>query len=270
MNFKSIFAIGTLCAAMQLNALAQNRVEDTVPGPMPVPASTNPAAVEPASEPEIRPNTAIIPVSRTGGIVNRQNLVLERARSAPGDYDIAFIGDSITQNWESVGAPVWKELGAKYKLINLGVAGDRTQHILWRFEQGQLEGLKARVAVVLIGTNNTGKGRNTPAEIVAGISAIVQQIRLRQPATKILLLGIFPRGKTFNEQRADALQVNQVLARLSDDEHVFYLDFGSQLIEDDGSISESIMKDHLHIEEKGYRIWASATAPKLKEMLGEK
>jgi hypothetical protein len=163
MNYQSIFALAALCAAMQLNALAQDRVENTAPVLVSAPATTNPPVVEPAPvpEPEVRPNTAIIPVSRTGGIVNRQNLVLERARSAPGDYDIAFIGDSITQNWESVGAAVWKELGAKYKLINLGVAGDRTQHLLWRFEQGQLDGLKAKVAVVLIGTNNTGKGVHT-------------------------------------------------------------------------------------------------------------
>jgi lysophospholipase L1-like esterase len=148
------------------------------------------------------------------------------------------------------------------------VGGDQTQHVLWRFGQGQLDGINAKVAIVMIGTNNSGN--NTPeADILEGVNAIVQEIRTRQPATKILLLGIFPRGKTFSIQRGKLLEVNQALARLDDGAHIFYLDFGSQYIENDGSISKSIMPDFLHPNEAGYQIWAKAMEPKVKQLLGE-
>jgi hypothetical protein len=169
---------------------------------LPAPATTNAA-------PEVHPNTAIIPVPRTDRwATNRQSLVLKRAKEAPGDYDIEFIGDSIMQGWEGPGKNVWQEFYGKRKVINLGVSGDRTQHVLWRFEQGQLDGIKAKVAVIMIGTNNSNNQDNTETEILEGVTAIVQQIRERQPDTKILLLAIFPRGKTFSPQRGKILQVN--------------------------------------------------------------
>jgi lysophospholipase L1-like esterase len=178
----------------------------------------------------VHTNPAIIPVSRTGSITNRQSLVLQRAKDGPGDYDIEFIGDSITQGWESRGSNVWREFYGKRKVINLGVSGDRTEHVLWRFEQGQLDGVKAKVAVVMIGTNNSGKNKDgtdsyTDADILEGVTAIVNEIRRRQPDAKIILLGIFPRGKTFSPQRGRLLEVNQALARLDDGKHIFYLDF---------------------------------------------
>ena len=233
--------------------------------------TTNASAVTTnMAAPEVHQNTAIIPVSRTDRYAtNRQGLVLKRAKDAPGDYDIEFIGDSITQGWEGAGKSVWQEFYGKRKVINFGVSGDRTQHVLWRFEQGQLDGIKARVAVVMIGTNNSGNSRNTPDEILAGVTAIVNQILARQPDTKIILLGIFPRGRNFNEQRGDILQVNQALARLGDEKNIFYLDLGSLFIENDGSISKSIMPDALHPNAAGYRIWAGAMEPKLKQLLGE-
>jgi lysophospholipase L1-like esterase len=233
-------------------------------------AQTNAPAVTPTSAaPEVHQNTAVIPMPRTDKNTNRQSLVLQRAKDAPGDYDIEFIGDSITQGWESRGTNVWQEFYGKRKAINFGVSGDRTQHVLWRLEQGQLDGIKARVAVVMIGTNNSKNDDNTEADILAGVTAIVQQIRMRQPDTKILLLGIFPRGKTFSPQRGKILQVNQALARLDDGSHVFYLDLGSRYLENDGSISPAVMPDYLHPNEAGYRIWANATEPKLKQLLGE-
>jgi lysophospholipase L1-like esterase len=214
-------------------------------------------------------NSAIIPVPRTDHATNRQALVLQRAKEAPGNYDIEFIGDSITQGWEGRGKGVWDDFYGHRKVINFGVGGDRTQHVLWRFEQGQLDGINAKVAVVMIGTNNSNKQDNTEAEILAGVTAIVEQIRARQPDTKILLLGIFPRGETFSPQRGKILQVNEALARLDDGKNIFCMDIGPQLIENDGSISKDIMPDYLHPNAAGYLIWAKATEPKLKQLLGE-
>jgi lysophospholipase L1-like esterase len=255
-----IFGLASAVLLLQFSAVAQTNA----PG-------TNAIAVEPV----IHTNTAVIPVSRTGSATNRQSLVLQRAKENPGDYDIEFIGDSITQGWESRGSNVWREFYGQRKCINMGVGGDQTQHVLWRFDQGQLDGIKAKVAVVMIGTNNSGKNRDgtesyTEADILEGVTAIVQQIRTRQPDTKIILLGIFPRGPTFSTQRGKILQVNQALARLDDGKNIFYIDFGAQLIENDGSISKAMMRDSLHPGDAGYKIWANATEPKLKELLGEK
>jgi beta-glucosidase len=206
---------------------------------------------------------------RTDWATKRQTLVLQRAKEAPGNYDIEFIGDSITEGWEGKGSKVWSDFYGQRKVINFGVGGDRTQHVLWRFEQGQLDGIKAKVAVVMIGTNNSNNQDNTEAEILEGVTAIVQQIRTRQPDTKIILLGIFPRGQSFSPQRGKILQVNQALAKLDDGKNIFYLDFGPQLIENDGSISKTIMPDFLHPNAAGYLIWANATEPKLKQLLAE-
>jgi beta-glucosidase len=238
--------------------------------PFTLAAQNNAPAVTPTNAGlEARPNTAVVPEPRTGSATNRQSLVLQRAKDAPGNYDIEFIGDSITQGWEGPGRKVWQDFYGQRKVINFGVGGDRTQHVLWRFENGQLDGIQARAAVVMIGTNNSNNQDNTEAEILEGVTAIVQQIRTRQPDAKILLLGIFPRGKTFSPQRGKILQVNQALARLDDGSHIFYFDLGSQFIENDGSISKSIMPDYLHPNEAGYRIWANATEPKLKQLLGK-
>jgi lysophospholipase L1-like esterase len=130
--------------------------------------------------------------------------------------------------------------------------------------------LKPKVAVLMIGTNNSRDRDNTEAEILEGVQMIVKEIRQRLPDTKVLVLGIFPRSQTFSAQRGKLLQVNQALARLADERNVFYLDFGSKLIENDGSISKDIMPDALHLSEKGYEIWAEAMEPKLKELLGAK
>jgi len=250
---KRIITILTLAAALalQFSAAAQ---------------TSAPAVVAP----EIHTNTAIIPVPRTGSITNRQALVLQRAKENPGNYDIEFIGDSITQGWEGAGKNVWQEFYGQRKVINMGVSGDRTQHVLWRFENGQLDGVKAKAAVVMIGTNNSNRDDNSEADILAGVTAIVNQIRQRQPDTKIILLGIFPRGQTFSPQRGKILQVNQALARLDDGKHIFYLDFGAQMIENDGSISKAMMRDYLHPVEAGYKVWANATEPKLKQLLQKK
>jgi lysophospholipase L1-like esterase len=212
-------------------------------------------------------NTALIPVSRDARALPRQNQVLQRAKDNPGPCDVVFIGDSITQGWEGGGKPVWEKYYGKRKCLNFGVGGDRTQHVLWRFEHGQLDGLKPKAAVLMIGTNNSNKDDNTEADILEGVTAIVKEIRTRLPDTKLILLGIFPRGKTFSAQRGKILQVNQALEKLADKQMILYLDIGSQMIEADGSISTEMMRDALHPGEKGYEIWAAAIEPKLKELL---
>ena len=264
---KILVLIGAV-AGLQYYTAAQTNAPAADAAQTNMPAIAGAQSNATAPEPVAYTNTAIVPVPRSDRwATNRQSLVLQRAKENPGDYDIEFIGDSITQGWEGSGSNVWREFYGPRKAINFGVSGDRTQHVLWRFEQGQLDGIKAKVAVVMIGTNNSNKEDNTETEILEGVTAIVQQIRERQPDTKILLLAIFPRVAKFSPQRGKILQVNEALARLDDGKHIFYLDIGPQLIENDGSISRKIMPDALHPNAAGYAIWANAMEPRLKELL---
>jgi lysophospholipase L1-like esterase len=244
---RQLIALGIACIVFTQVSPAQTNA----------PASTNAPPVA-----EVHTNTAIVPVMHTG---QRTETVMQRARENPGEYDIVFIGDSITQGWEGAGKNVWAKFYGSRKCLDLGVGGDRTEHVLWRFEHGQLDGIKPKVAVVMIGTNNG----NNESEILEGVTAIIQQIRSRLPETKIILLGIFPRGKTFSVQRGKLLQMNQALEKLDDGKTLFYVDIGSQLIEADGSISTGMMRDALHPGERGYEIWAEAIEPKLKELLAK-
>jgi lysophospholipase L1-like esterase len=240
----------------------------------PVFAQTNTSAATNATVAAApRVNPAIIPVPRGDERSKaRTEVVLQRAKDNQGPCDIAFIGDSITQGWEGAGKNVWAKFYGNRKCLNFGVGGDRTEHVLWRFEHGQLDGVKPKAAVLMIGTNNSNKNKDgteaySEGEILEGVQAIVKQIRERLPDTKLIVLGIFPRSKTFSTQRGKVLQVNQALEKLADDKNIFYIDFGSKLIESDGSISVEMMKDALHPGEKGYQIWAESIEPKLKELL---
>ena len=257
-TFRRSLAIVALTIATQLHA--QQIINLTTNAPA---AATNAPVAAP------RANPAIAPAKHEG---QRTDLVMQRAKDAPGDYDIAFIGDSITEGWEKSGTNVWQKFYGSRKCIDLGVGGDRTEHVLWRFENGQLDGLKPKAAVLMIGTNNSnndkdGKEHYSTAEILAGVQVIVKQLRTRLPDTKLIVLGIFPRSATFSTQRGKLLQINQALAKLDDGKMIHYVDFGSQLIEADGSISKEVMPDRLHLSEKGYTIWAEAIEAKLKELL---
>lgn len=189
-----------------------------------------------------------------------------------GGIDILFLGDSITDKWRLSGSNVWNEYYAPRHAANFGISGDRTQHVLWRIDHGELDGVHPKVVVLMIGTNNTGKEqngqpRNTSAEIIQGVTAVVNDLRARLPDSKILLLAIFPRGALDNPQRAQVALINTVLAKLDDGQRVKFLDIGQKFLEADGALPMSIMPDLLHPNAKGYQIWADAMEPTLDEML---
>ncbi len=181
-----------------------------------------------------------------------------------GGMDVLFLGDSITAGWNRAGKEVWTKAFSAYKPANFGIGGDRTQHVLWRITNGELDGVSPKALVLMIGTNNSG---TDPAEEIAkGITKIVQTIREKTPNTKILLLAVFPRGMKSNEQREKLQQVNSVISKLDDGKNVFFLDIGQKFMQADGSISQEIMPDYLHLSPKGYQIWADAISPKLAEL----
>lgn len=183
---------------------------------------------------------------------------------------VIFIGDSITQGWEGEGKAIWAERYADMRAINLGIGGDRTQHVLWRLDNGNLNGLNPKAAVVMIGTNNSNGEDNTAEQIADGVSAIVARLRSMVPHTKILLVPIFPRGENINPQRGKINQVNQIIQKLADGEYVIWTDFGHKFIDNSGRIPKALMPDFLHLSPAGYQIWADSIDPSLRAILGEK
>lgn len=221
-----------------------------------------------AEEPkkDAKPNDAVVPVPRDGGWMKRHESFNERVKK--GNVDLLLIGDSITQGWEGSGAKVWKEFYEKRNAVNLGIGGDRTQHVLWRLDNGNIEGIKPKLAVLMIGTNNSGS--NTSEQIAEGVKAIVEKLRTKLPETKVLVLAIFPRGpNNENKNRQVNAGANEIISKLADGKNVFYLDIGPKFLDADGNLSKEVMPDLLHLNEKSYRTWAESTEEMIKKLMGE-
>jgi lysophospholipase L1-like esterase len=187
-------------------------------------------------------------------------------RAQQGNVDLLFLGDSITQGWGGA-RKTWDRFYGPRKPANFGIGGDRTEHVLWRIQNGELKGIEPKVVVLMIGTNNASE--NTPDEIAQGVTAIVHELRQRLPRSKVLLLGVFPRGEKPSPIRERLASVNTKIARLDDGSNVHYLDIGKAFLSEDGTISNTIMPDYLHLSQRGYRIWADAMEPTLWSMLDE-
>jgi lysophospholipase L1-like esterase len=189
-------------------------------------------------------------------------------RAAGKNPDVVFIGDSITQGWEDAGKKAWDQSFARYNAIGLGFGGDRTENVLWRLQHGELEGYSPRVVVLMIGTNNTGDRMEDARTTAAGIRRLLDEIRLRQPKARILLLGIFPRDeKPTSAPRQLNDRVNGIISGYADDRSIFYLNIGESLMNPDGTISRDVMPDLLHLSDKGYAIWARRIEPTLQRLL---
>lgn len=235
--------------------------------------ATTAAAVTAASP--VRPNTAILPVPQraedrmpANAIANfntRHAGYVERAKK--GEIDLLFLGDSITQNWSTRGKEVWEKYYAPMKAAFFGVGSDRTQHLLWRLQNGEGEGFSPKAIVVMIGTNNIGA--NTPPEIAVGIGAVVHELRTRFACAKILLLGIFPRGAKDSGPRQRVAEVNQLIAALHDGQHVFFLDLADKFIAPDGEMRPGLYADNppLHPNGEGHAVWAEAIKEPLAELM---
>ena len=219
-------------------------------------------------------NTAVIPVPRTfptNWMSIHESFV---ARAKQGHIDVLFLGDSIMAGWlwEKGGINVWNKDYVPLHAVDFGIGYDRTQNVLWRIEHGELDHIKPKVVVLLIGTNNAGNEdngnpRNITPEIVEGVTAIVKELRVRLPESKILLLGLFPRGTTNDPVREQVKEVNAHIARLDDGKMVKFLDMGSRFLEPDGTLTRQIMPDLLHPSARGYQIWADSMKDTLAGMM---
>jgi lysophospholipase L1-like esterase len=203
----------------------------------------------------------VVPSPREGPWVELHKSFLVLAKK--GKVDLLFLGDSITQGWNE--NSVWQRFYGPRHAANFGIGGDRTQHVLWRIQNGELDGIEPKVTVLMIGTNNLHD--DTPDEISQGIKTIVAELRKRLPKTQILLLGVFPRSPKPDTARERIKSINEKIARLDDGSHVRFLDIGKSFLNDDGTIAPDVMPDYLHLSVKGYRLWADAMEPALWSML---
>jgi len=224
-------------------------------------------------------NLAIQPVPRDAGWVKRHESFNEVSKK--GEAALVFLGDSITQGWSGKGKSVWDKMYVSRKAVNFGIGGDRTEHVLWRLANGNFNGLSPKLIVLMIGTNNTGHvGRPqkelkdaiyhcTAEETAQGVTQIVETLKKKCPTSKILLLGIFPRGETpadLKRQQNEA--TNALIAKLADGISVQYLDLATNFLQADGTLTREIAPDLLHLSEVGYQKWADAIEPKIKDLLG--
>ncbi len=190
-------------------------------------------------------------------------------RKAMEKVDLLMIGDSITHAWEDKGLETWNKYYANRNALNLGFSGDRTEHVIWRFQNGAIDDISPKLAVIMIGTNNTGHRKENPRHTALGIKRIIDEIKMRLPSTKILLLDIFPRGgDKENEFRKINSEVNEIIKNYADDEsEIFFLSIGDKFLQEDGTLPKSIMPDLLHPNSQGYEIWAEAMEPTIQKLL---
>jgi lysophospholipase L1-like esterase len=225
----------------------------------------------------LSPNYAVQPVLHPGTEKRHESF---NEISKKGEARLVFLGDSITHGWEGKGKAVWEKHWAPLKAANFGIGGDRTEHVLWRLEHGNFDGLRPKAIVLMIGTNNTGhQGRpqkeldgavyQCSAEQTAeGIKAILAQLQRKCPDAKILVLGIFPRGASKDDKfRQQNEATNAIIKGYADGQKVFFLDIGAQFLEPDGTLSKTVMPDLLHPNEKGYEIWTNAIKADVQAML---
>ncbi|HEV7300669.1 MAG TPA: GDSL-type esterase/lipase family protein [Tepidisphaeraceae bacterium] len=206
--------------------------------------------------------------SESQGFVRAHERHLQRASEGP--VDLLFIGDSITERWGREGnREIFDEFFGQYKSANFGIGGDHTQHVLWRIEHGALDNIDPKVVVLLIGTNNHARNAQGMTD---GVTAVVSAIQKKLPRTRILLIGILPRGSdmtnpTVRARREKIAAVNLELAKLDDDERVEFVDVGDAFIDDAGLLPKQLMPDLLHPSADGYRVMAEQIKPHVDRMM---
>ena len=200
--------------------------------------------------------------------------LLEKART--GGIDVYFVGDSITRRWGATDYPDllahWRQQFFGWNAGNFGWGADRTQNVLWRLENGELDGVNPKVIVIQAGTNNVGAqpgGADKVADITRGLAAILNICRQKAPKATLVLTAIFPRNDSMAVM-PEIDQINAGLARLADGRTVRYLNVNDKLADKDGQLFPGVMneRDKLHPTLAGYQVWADGLKPILLELLG--
>lgn len=180
-----------------------------------------------------------------------------------GGIDLYFLGDSVIEAFHK---EVWHLFYQNLRAANFGVNGDTTQNILWRLENGELEGVSPRMVVLLAGANNVGSC--SVEEVAAGVGAIVNSLHQRLPDAKVMVVGILPRGQKPDSTRGKIAKINAILAKFDDGNQIRFIDVSDKMMDADGLITHAIMPDYVHLSTQGYQVLAQNIHPLLLDMLG--
>jgi lysophospholipase L1-like esterase len=226
--------------------------------------------------PPIEPADQPLPRTDANSMKAHEELLAKRKA---GKIDVYFLGDSITRRWGTSDAQYadlydnWKKNFTGWNAANFGWGGDKTQNMLWRLKNGELDGVNPKVIVLMAGTNNVG--RQSPVgdaeqradEVARGVSAVVRELRQRAPKATVIITGITPR-----DDNLDVMPVidtaNRQIARLADGRKVRYVNVNRELSLPDGHLREGMANDGLHLTPKAYQVWADALKPLFTEILG--
>ncbi|MDM7925721.1 MAG: GDSL-type esterase/lipase family protein [bacterium] len=192
------------------------------------------------------------------------------ARLRQGGADLLLIGDSITHGFDNTGRKVWDLYYAPRNAVNMGFGGDWTQHVLWRLDHSDFSAVRPKLAVVLIGTNNSNRDDCTAREIADGVIAVCGRLRSALPDTKILLLAILPRDLEPTPQRMKITEANRLASRVADGKTIVFEDYSGLFLNPDGTLKKELMPDCLHPNAEGYRVWTEAMEPVVARLMGEK
>ena len=211
----------------------------------------------------------VSPAKQVNWWVQRYKQKLTVARQ--GGVDLVLIGDSITRGWEQEFAKdVWNQYFSEYRSLNLGFGGDRTEQVIWRIQHGAVNGISPKLVVLLIGTNNTGSQKSPAIETALSIRNILEELESRLPQSKILLMAIFPRSASpDNELRLLNNEINKKISKLADNKNIFFLDINNRFINESGELSQEVMHDYLHLTKQGYEIWAASMAPVVSALIDD-
>ena len=211
-------------------------------------------------------NTAATPVSRDNPKwMAKHEAINDRIKQ--GNVDLLWIGDSIVEHWTGVGKDTWDKYYAPRHAANLGISGDNTEHVLWRLQHGNIDGIHPKLAIVMIGQNNGP--HNTAEEIAEGVTDIVSLLRAKFPDMKILLLAIFFRGEHPNEEQPRLAKASELASKIADNEHVFYMDINKFYLAPNGDIPKELFPDYEHPSPKGHQLWAETIEPTVAKLFGD-
>lgn len=265
--------ITTVCAPAVMVAQVSNGSAPSVSAPSPGESAATQSTAPPRGGIQARPR------ADQNSRIAHEELV---RKAKQGGIDVYFAGDSITRRWGTSDSQYrhfltnWTANFFGWNAGNFGWGGDTVQNILWRLENGELDGVHPKVIVLLAGTNNLGDAPATTddatkvEEVVGGIAAILNVMRQKSPRATILLMGITPRQDRNGgvSLAATIHRINQRLAGLADGQRIRYLDINRQLADPEGRLYEGMTVDGLHLSVKGYQVWADALKPVLTELLG--
>jgi lysophospholipase L1-like esterase len=217
------------------------------------------------------PSVKSIPRTDRNSQIAHEQLV-DKARR--GGIDIFFVGDSITRRWGATDYPEflanWKQNFHGWNAANFGWGADSIRNILWRIENGELDGVNPKVIVILAGTNDVGTkpaDSSKVTDVTNGIQALIDLCRKKAPRARIVLTAIFPRNDNI-ASIPTINRINQNIANFADGNVVRFLNVKDKLADKNGILRDGVMADKLHPSLQGYQIWADGLKPIFTELLG--